>query len=502
MQFSNQIKSLIFISLILCVIVESLAQEKKQVLFPIANQSDIYEGAGIDWILRRADSSQFVLFGEQHGVAGVAAFVTFIYENLQESSFNYLVLETDGWTTQRSTATGVIPFTKKNPHSIAFDSNDDLTLMQSAIDNNPKITTPIWGIDQMQTAIHPFYRLTEIATTSRQKKLARGAFLKASLKMGHYTRQNHRQDIDVLEKVFAKNSNQEKNQIFRELKLTIEIFSKWMNPATRQESVTIRERLMDQNFDNYLNATPDAKAVFKMGGAHTMYGIGPNGILTFGDHVAKVAESNNQSILSISISRFDPERSLITASDFGEHSMVLLDTDAALRLAPNDSSRLLQRDAIIYLKDAGYADKGINYTFEKEFKNSLIASILPLGLGLLFSLIMFVVSTILMIAKRKNRTKKMRLSTLGSALLIGLVGLQILQILKFPSYHAAIDPGLFPYVMHSIFGIFSFAYCYFMIMILRDRSASIFSKIGYSLFTIGFCAASYSVYHWNIGGML
>lgn len=500
--FSKFITKLFLSVSLIGTVIQLEAQEENEVLLPISNQGDTYSGPGVDWILSQTDSVQFVLFGEQHYVAGVAEFVTFIYEHLQDQDFNYLVLETDGWTTQQSAKMGVFPFSQKNPHSIAFDSNGDLNLMQAAIDSNPEIASPIWGVDQMQTAIHPYYRLTEIANTAKQRRLARGAFLKASLKMGRYTRQNHQKDIVTLENVFEENISPEKDQIFRELKLTIEIFSKWMDPATRQESVTIRERLMDQNFDNYLSEVPDAKAVFKMGGAHTMYGIGPNGILTFGDHVNKVAKAKGQSVLSISLSRFNPDRSLVSESDFGENQMILIDTKTALASQYADSSKLIQKDAIIYLKDAGYAPKNVNWGFEQVFKRNLIFSIAPLGLGLIGCVVMLLTSLTAIITKKKYRNTKMLLSLAGSFLMLMIVGFQIFQILKFPAYDSAIDSGTLPLLIYALFSIGSLLYGYYAWITLRSNSIKLISKIGYLLFALMFFVCSYSIYYWNLAGML
>ncbi len=493
-------KSILFYLVILFSFLSGLiAQDDRQALFPISNDGRTFTGEGINWIFDRADSVKFIMFGEQHGVEGIAQFVTFTYKNLQERDFNFLVLETDGWTTQRSADIGVIPFTRKNPHSIAFDSDGDLELMQAAIDSNPDITTPVWGVDQMQTAIHPYFRLTEIANSAKQKRLARGAFLKASLKMGRYTREDHLKDIEILEKVFSNISSEEKSQIFRELRLTIEIFSKWMNPATRQESVSIREQLMGQNFDRYLDKYPDAKAIFKMGGAHTLYGIGPNNVPTFGEHVSN---STNNSTLSIAIYRYNEERSLVSESDFRGSNMLLLDTRAAVNLYPEDSARLVQNDAIIYLRDAANASKSINWPFEMAFKNNLIARIIPLGIGLIICLVMLLTSLVLVLVNKKYRNRRMVTGGLGSLMLLSCVGYQIIQILKFPTYSATIDEGVFPILIYILFGTLSIVYCFFSFQLIRNKSKSTVGKIGYAIFAIGYCLSSYLIYYWNLVGML
>ncbi|MEO0556202.1 MAG: hypothetical protein AAF149_23660 [Bacteroidota bacterium] len=488
-------KKLSVLSLIFLVVLSVQVRAQEQVIYPIQSKNSSYSGEGVQWILDRADSIQFLMFGEQHNVEGIAEFVDFMYNELHKKGVHYLVLETDGWTTQRSADLGVDIFTQKNPHSIAFDTNGDLQLMQSAIDLNPDIKTPIWGVDQMQTAIHPFHRLVEIANTSKQRRIARGAFLKSALKMGRYTRQDHQKDLDALEKVFSENLSKEKDQIIHEIRQTMEIFYTWMNPATRGESVANREALMGQNFDTYLGTAPDAKAVFKMGGAHTLYGIGPNGVPTFGDHVKKIANQKDQPVLSVSIYRYNPESTFMKDLDFGENKMLLIDCKAALFTHPEDSARLAQRDAIILLREAGYANKNINWAYEDAFKSGLIKRLIPLGLGLLIGLITIITFLIGLIKGKK----RLAFPALASLLALGLVAFQLVQILD-ANASATISTGYLPTALHLLFSAASLAFIYAAFKVFRSEG-SLLSKLYYVLFTVSFAVLSYQVYYWNIGGM-
>ena len=467
----------------------------------ISFQNESYEGPGINWLLQRADSCQFILFGEQHGVAGVAELVDYLYQELQGQDFHHLALETDGWTTARCAAMGVQKFARKNPHSIAFDSNGDLQLMQTAVDLKPDITHPLWGLDQMQTAIHPFQRLTELATSEKEQRIARGAFLKAVLKMGRYTRQDHLRDIEVIEKVFAENPSPEKEKIIKELRKTIDIFSKWMDPTTRQESVANREALMKQNFDNYWRESGYEKAIFKMGGAHTMYGIGPNGVETLGEHVRQVTENRNQVMLSISLRRYDPTTSLIEPKDFGTNSILLLDTQVARDLLSTDSidEDLSRFDAIIFLQDSGYASSSINRAYENDFRKNLVGKLIPFIVSLFICLLTVMVSIILVF---KNRNKKAFLPGIASLLLLLLVVLQILQIRSYPDYHATLSASFMPLMVQIIFGISALGFLFYTVRLFFKNELPITSKIFYSVFSIGYAIACFYLYYWNIGGML
>jgi len=473
-------------------------------IYPISVQGTDYRGEGISWLINRADTSQYLLFGEQHGVAGIAELVTYLYRQLNDKGYQYLALETDPWTVSRCAELGVYTFTRKNPHAIAFDADGDLQLMQSAIDLNSDLDSPVWGLDQMQTAIHPFQRLTEIAENPRQKRIARGAYLKAVLKMGRYTRQEHQRDLDVIEQVFAENPSGEKDTILRELSQTMDIFTTWTDPATRQESVATREALMKSNFDAYLKAARGGKVAIKMGGAHTMYGIGPNGVETLGEHIRQVAEKQSQSTLSVSLRRFNPGTSAVKETHFGDHSILLLDTRQALThpLFERVSEELSGFDAILYFRDAGFASKSINRSNEKRFKKRFIRSLLPFGAGVLLLLSMLVATLFSLLFKDKNRRNHVLLGGLAAFPLLLLVVYQVLQILKYPAYAAAVNHSAIPIAMYIGFGFVSVVLLLRAIRGFVQNDGAPSFAIYYVIFAAGYALASCQLYYWNIGGML
>jgi hypothetical protein len=500
------LRSLILVSLAFLLSADPVISQESSPpgIYPISVQGTDYRGGGISWLIDRADTSQYLLFGEQHGVAGIAELVTYLYRQLNDKGYQYLALETDPWTVSRCAELGVYTFTRKNPHAIAFDADGDLQLMQSAIDLNPDLDSPVWGLDQMQTAIHPFQRLTEIAENPRQKRIARGGYLKAVLKMGRYTRQEYQRDLDVIEQVFAENPSGEKDTILRELSQTMDIFTAWMDPATRQESVIAREALMKRNFDAYLKAARGGKVAIKMGGAHTMYGIGPNGVETLGEHVRQVAEKQRQSTLSVSLRRFNPGTSVVENADFGEHNILLLDTGKALEDIQDEqvSGEFSGFDAIVYFKDAGFASKSINRTNEEDFKMRFIRSLLPLGVGVLLLLSMLMAMLFSFLFRKKSIRKHVVVGGLAALPLLLVIVFQVLQILKYPAYAAQIHDSAMPVILFTGFGFVSIVLLYRAIRGLGPNSGSFFFKYCHLIFAAGYALTSYQLYYWNIGGML
>jgi len=477
---------------------------EKPWLYKISQKGQMYEGKGISWILDKSDSCQFVLFGEQHGVQGVAEFVNFINKQLNKKGFNFLALETDRWTARKCKDLGVREFVRKYPHSIAFDSDADLQLMLSAIGSHPELDRPIWGLDQMQIAIHPFQRLVELSNTAEQRRVARGLYLKAVLKMGRYTRQNHLTDLDRLEKVFANNSSEEVSQIFNEIRKTMTIFNKWMDPATRQESVTLRENLMKANLDSYLESDMKAKVLFKMGGAHTMYGIGPNGVPTLGDHARKIAHRNKQNTLSVSVRRYSADNTIISETDFGDDFILLLLTKEFIKannaLPTEDFSQV---DAVIFFKDAGYAPHTIVKGFDENFQNQFIRKLLPLAISILSCLVILMSEGV--IAFRAKSKQKIRLVIQGFftlVLLLTLVVVQIGIIMKYPEFKATLAHPATPFLIHTFFGSAVFVMFIQTFRLRQSKSSSLRFGFFYAIFLIALVVACYSLYYWNIGGMI
>jgi hypothetical protein len=311
--------------------------------------------------------------------------------------------------------------------------------------------------------------------------------------------------LTAIEEAFKANPSEEKELILKELSQTMKIFSMWMNPETRQESVEIREKLMKDNFDSYLKSTPDAKAIFKMGGAHTIYGISSNGIFSLGNHVQKVAKKRGSCTLSISLRRFDPKTSLISLDDFKNDNMVLLDAKAYLQNSTENSMTkdLTGFDAIIYIKDAGFVRKSVNQSNEKAFQNDFIKSLFPLAFGLLTGLAAVITMSISFFFKSEKGVRR-SYQYIGFGFLPGilLVVVQLVWMVDYPAQKASISASLMPQVLFSFFLLLSAFSLYWSWKILKNKIGSFSYRLYFALLTTGFCLLSYAIYFWNIGGML
>jgi len=496
----------------------SLPAFQIEAVYPISKIDDDYSGKGVDWILDHHNETQFILFGEQHGIKGIAEFVDYIYSSLSDSGSYHLALETDRWTTKQAEKKGVESFIRQYPHSIAFDSDGDLALMETAIStdgNNPGHV--LWGMDQIITAIHPFQRLAEIAPNIHARRLARAASLKATLKMGEYLREEHFRDLNVIEEAYGEEISAEASMIINDLRTSMNIYTKWRAGArgeiSKKISPEIRENMMKSRLDDYLNKNGQtSKVIFKMGGAHTMYGVGPNGVETLGEHARKIADANELRSLSIGIRSFNPDIGFPTDEMFKESDMILIDVEQYMQDQKTDTSlpKLSeyddQFDALIYLKDFDRASKSRIYSAEQDFQQSFITR---MSLGVVLAFILF--SSLFPLArlfylKKQGREEHQIYPVVGASVIalvfVAIFGFQIFVFLNYPAFTASlVNPSISIWVFISGF-LLSGYLIYLQFLCWQKKWWSRYMRIYFSVFSISFAAFSYFLYYWNIGGML
>lgn len=496
--------------------VNSQNGESDGFLYPIEINDSVFTGLGMDWILDNARESQYLLLGEQHGVEQLGDFSRFTLSQLSHSGYNRLGLEMDSWTINRIEESGLTRFISKYPHSVAFGYDGELRMIQDALDQGVNLA----GLDQMVTAIHPFQRLIELSETPARKRLSRGLFLKASLKMGEYLREEHFRDLDVLSDVFENHRSDEVKQILNELRVSMEIYTKWRSgqrgEISRKISPELRENMMKQNFDAWIADDESYrlnKIVLKMAGAHLMYGIGPNGIPTLGEHIREKAALKGQKVFAVGIRNFDSETSLVTEDDFGNAEMVVVDTRKIRDIHPRDSIMLQNKDynqlsvngfdAIVYFRNAGWAKQTILSRYKQQFKSQLINQVIPLGILLLLSIIAVFVFVIQLFKQMQKGLKiPVWVAFFTSLLLSGMVIYQLLSILNIISRTATImNPGASVWIFAACVVLSVFC----IVLAIRNFKLKQFSnifKIYYLIMAIVFIVMSGYCYYWNVGGML
>lgn len=484
-----------------------------------------YSGPGIDWILSYAVDKQFILFGEPHGVEDVPRMVEDFYGRLQTHGFKHLILEIDATTSQQLAEAPLTEFIGRYPHSIAFDYDGELQMMEKVQSAYPGEQV-IWGMDQMTTAIHAFQILEDMAERIKTKRVCRGLHMKAALKGGRYIGQENFRDLDELEKLLQEEENARGLNVLSQIRTSMEIYTAYFS-ATRGEisyefSSRKREEFMKDWFDNFVEKTRQGsqlpKAIVKMGGAHTAYGVGPNNVLTFGDHLDKLAKKAGSSILSLGISYAPADAEFPPEGLFAGRPAILLDhktlleqTDSAgLATLPDQLLQRLQYfDAGIYLNNPVRSAKRVITKEDAKFKNRAIGRLVPYAVLLLLNLSLLVplVKWLLIKVFRSDHIRpnmKYHVVLFVSGLVLNLVLIsQILSIVMG-------TPVATPTVTNT--GV---SFMIFLAMLLLAGSAFLLMRQArgtgnwsqgmvrhYRLVAIGNVLLVVYMYYWNMGGML
>lgn len=484
--------------------------------YPISEEKGGYSGAGAEWVLNRMLQAQFVLFGEQHGAKQLGPFIGYTLEELHDDGFNHLGLEMDSWTIQYMQNYGVESFFSSYPNSVAFGFDGELQLLDKAVD----MKIELCGMDQMITAVHPFQRLADLSHTASQRRLSQGAVLKAALKMGEYLRQEHFQDLEVLESEFSNHESAEVHQILEELKTSMEIYTTWRagqrGEVSRQKSPKMRESMMKHKFDAWLlnnNNQHIKKAVFKMGGAHLMYGIGPNGIPTLGDHIRKQANEQGFNTFSIGIRNFDQETAIVTAEHFGDADILVIDTKTLLENLENErveiphyeENRLSIHgfDAIVYFKNTEWSNQSVLSTYKQEFRTAFFTKVIPPAVFLVLCFSSIFPYTYQFLRRKKLEERAPFLILLISAfLIVGMVTFQILGIRSITPNTATIMSASSSLWLFLMLFVLSGIHLYLSARTFFKKQFSSGFRIYFGIVAVSFTLLSVYCFYWNIGGML
>ncbi|MEM6472823.1 MAG: hypothetical protein AAF802_24890, partial [Planctomycetota bacterium] len=295
---------------------EQFEQVLNQHTYSMGTRDGELFGSAVDWIEEKSDRCQFILFGEQHGVAGLPEVVAAIYSKLRPKGFEHLIFERGPWISRRLSRDGVSETLRRFPHAVAFDYDGELRLLRRVELEFRGRGDAFWGIDQSLNAINALKRLSSVLPTYGSRRAARGLLLKDALQGGRFLSRDHSRDIEQLRDLAGGAIGDEAKLILDALAKSQSIFVAYHNNERTDEGIgvsdVIREQYMMDQLDQYLaesnlRGEQAPKAVLKMGGAHVMEGIGPNGVRTLGDHMQNIAEANRLDALHLSIHSYSAD---------------------------------------------------------------------------------------------------------------------------------------------------------------------------------------------------
>ncbi len=360
-----------------------VADPWEEAAHPFGQDGISLSGAGADWLSGEMANAQHVLVGEQHGVDGLARLTAALDAQFQP---DVLVLEAGPWIGQRITEDGVRDALALAPYSLAFDYNGDIALIEQFQTRTGR-DGAVWGVDQEANAIHPYAWLAAEAPRGTTRRVARGLHLKAALDGGEYLRTMHQDDLHALWRTTDSAHLQTQHLIDHILRFSMETFVTWRSGARGEASARREQYMMDRYeaeraaFETQTGSAP--RTLFKMGGAHIQEGeVGPNGIMTLGEHIQRRASADGETALHLGVRGYNPETTSYPIGPLIDgQSLLLLDTQPlrqaaeAGRLADlttDQRADIYGYDALIYINPLQRASKSEIEALQADFRSGLL----------------------------------------------------------------------------------------------------------------------------------
>lgn len=322
----------VFLAAIACT--ASFGQQNRFIDILRANRYELstlngrLSGAGVPVLRGAMGQAQFVLVGEDHGIAQIPEFVGGLCDILAPQGFHTLAIEAGPLAAgelqrslaNRSTArTRAMDFERQFPNAIAFydmrEENDLLSRCAQAVGTK---TLSLWGIDQeflgapklILTRIlgtHPGPKATQVTErllNENERADAEAAEHPISPDK-EFIIAAHDEDLGNLKRLLQAEGNQLSQSLIEALIQTHEIY-KLNNAGSGYESNRQRALLMKALFEGeYREAErvgPEPpKVLFKFGLYHMYRGFNPLNSLEIGNHIAELAEGHGTKSVHIMV---------------------------------------------------------------------------------------------------------------------------------------------------------------------------------------------------------
>lgn len=279
-------------------------------------------GEGAKLIGAELGLHQFVLVGEQHGIAEVGEFCEGLFNQGKNHGFSHFAIETDPWVAAKleecvsESKASLLAFTSQFPFTIPFyDNESDFSFLHGILDGNDSRPPRIWGLDQafMTTSRFLLNEMQLAAKSNEAQELAANhlnnaheAFQTAMGKQDPsavYMTRMTSDDFQALESVFKKENNKSALSILNGLRESQKIYNHWFNGRYYQNN-RVRSGLMKSQFMDYFLAAEKElgkrpKVMFKFGSNHAIRGLTSVNIYDLGNMVSELAESNDERSLHI-----------------------------------------------------------------------------------------------------------------------------------------------------------------------------------------------------------
>lgn len=308
------------------------AQENKfterllQNRYQLAVQDGRMSGSGAPVMQNAISGAQFVMIGEDHGIAQIPQFVGAVCDLVGPEGFHTMAVESgplaaaelQQWVTRDEGRARLMEFEKKFPESIAFyDFQEEYDLLSHCAHSARGGPFRLFGLDQelMGSSGLILTRILEThpgkdATAEAQRLLrkndeAHATAVKSGSPGDIYMMTASDADLNGLRDLLRKEGNATAQELIDALIESREIYQKNMS-GSGYDSNRQRALLMKKTFvGNYAEATKSEgkapKVLFKFGGWHMYKGINPLHNNDMGNFITELADGQQKRSIHILI---------------------------------------------------------------------------------------------------------------------------------------------------------------------------------------------------------
>lgn len=311
---------------------KAVADAFRQNSFSIALADGKLHGSGMEFIARKTQNAQFVLFGEEHYVKEFPQFLSALFSFLHEKDgFNYLAVESDPVSAHmasipplRANLDAIGRYAARFPNAFTFPSDQELAMFADAGRVSTAHADPIWGLDQSFGALHALERLKELPGFQRtpefDKLLSQAEELDShriesdeTHYMGHLVKVS---DLEAVRNRANTSQRSEARFILDNLVSSAQLYSYYWSHEGYKNGFG-REQQMKQLFMREYRIAESSgernpKVVLKLGHWHVFRGLGPSQLQTLGNFVTEFATANGTEAFSIGVYLRGPWRDVVT----------------------------------------------------------------------------------------------------------------------------------------------------------------------------------------------
>jgi hypothetical protein len=276
-------------------------------------------GEGADFLVREGTAAQFVLIGEDHGIAELPLFAEALFKALQPAGYHHFVVETGpvtaeivaGLATSRDPDRAFLDFLKKYPFSMPFFTlREEAQLARTVTGLSPARTEALWGIDQefILSPIFLFERLADAAKDPKIKTALLDLAAKESAAVRSITPNSNPGAISLFmmdERVadlrpfrehFRTIGDAKALTILDEIEASRAVYRAYQTGRGYDNNFD-RSKLNKRHFMSYYERASRAgrgrpKVMAKMGANHLARGMSPMNVLDIGNLISELADAN------------------------------------------------------------------------------------------------------------------------------------------------------------------------------------------------------------------